>query len=314
MKRELLSKLSRASYAGLLLAWASGYLARHYWGFELSTHFKPQFMLGSLAYALLFKRLRLRSWQRAALCCAALNGLHVFTWYLPPGQPPAGARAGRPLKLLLSNLFFMNRQYESLFELVRAESPDVIVVQEVSPGWAAALEGLRDGYPYGTVISAEDAGGIGVLSRLPLLEVADAGIGVYNGPSLQVSLLFNGRPIHLLASHTPPPMSRSHLEARNRNLRALADRLRATPDPKILVGDLNCSMWSPYYADAFEGLGMVNARQGFGLLPTWPTWVPLLLTPLDHCLTSRDLRVRDIRTGPYIGSDHLPLIVELETE
>jgi endonuclease/exonuclease/phosphatase (EEP) superfamily protein YafD len=60
----------------------------------------------------------------------------------------------------------------------------------------------------------------------------------------------------------------------------------------------------------------VNVRDGFGLLPSWPTFLffKWLMLPLDHCLVSNDIRVADARTGEPIGSDHLPLIVEIELE
>ena len=97
---------------------------------------------------------------------------------------------------------------------------------------------------------------------------------------------------------------------------AAADCLRNLPGPKICVGDLNITPWSPYYRSFVEQTKLLNVREGFGLLPSWPTFVffKWLMIPLDHCLVSEDIRVADVKTGEPIGSDHLPLIVELELE
>jgi endonuclease/exonuclease/phosphatase (EEP) superfamily protein YafD len=55
---------------------------------------------------------------------------------------------------------------------------------------------------------------------------------------------------------------------------------------------------------------LVNSQRGYGLAATWPTR-PLTLVPLDHMLHSDSLTTvaRDI--GPDLGSDHLPLTVEV---
>ena len=57
--------------------------------------------------------------------------------------------------------------------------------------------------------------------------------------------------------------------------------------------------------------GLLNARRGHGLIPSWPTFLPFLMIPIDHCLVSPDASVVDIDSGPDIGSDHLPIFVKL---
>jgi endonuclease/exonuclease/phosphatase (EEP) superfamily protein YafD len=88
------------------------------------------------------------------------------------------------------------------------------------------------------------------------------------------------------------------------------------------MGDLNITMWSPYYRRFVSKTGLWNTRQGSGILPTWRpvkirfwrlpsalSW--LLALPIDHCLVSPAIAVPQIRPGPDVGSDHLPLIVDL---
>lgn len=79
-------------------------------------------------------------------------------------------------------------------------------------------------------------------------------------------------------------------------------------------GDLNVTMWSSNYSKLIADSGLANSRKGFGILATWPMFFPLLSIPLDHCLVSPGIGINACRSGPDIGSDHLPLIVELAFE
>jgi endonuclease/exonuclease/phosphatase (EEP) superfamily protein YafD len=110
--------------------------------------------------------------------------------------------------------------------------------------------------------------------------------------------------------HPSNAIGKAYVEERNRQLAAIADYVAKVKNP-LVVGDLNVTMWSPYYKPLTTKAELRNARAGFGVLPTWPTFSPLLSIPIDHCLVSRDIKVLNIRTGREVGSDHLPLITDL---
>jgi hypothetical protein len=59
---------------------------------------------------------------------------------------------------------------------------------------------------------------------------------------------------------------------------AAADCLRDLPGAKICVGDLNITSWSPYYRSFFERTKLVSVRKGFGLLPSWPTFLLFIMS------------------------------------
>lgn len=312
---SLLLKLPGALFLWLLAGWAASYFGTLHWRFEQASNFKPQYFFGSLAFAAVFAAMKRWRWMAAALCCASIGSASLIPWYLPKAGASAKMDSSKlgehRLRVLFSNVLFTNHRHDPLIDLIRAESPDLIFLQEVTPSLADALNGIRDAYPHGVIIPDEYAAGIAALSRLPLLKAEDAGIGHYMGPSLDVRLRIGERIVHILSTHTPPPRDAFHLRLRNENLNALAEQIRTLPPPKIVIGDLNVTMWSPYYQSFVETSGLVNAREGFGLLPSWPSDLWPLWIPIDHCLVSSDVQVINLRTGPNIGSDHLPLIVDL---
>jgi endonuclease/exonuclease/phosphatase (EEP) superfamily protein YafD len=312
---SLLLKLPGALFLWLLAGWAAGYFGTLHWRFEQASNFKPQYFFGSLAFAAVFAAMKRWRWMFAALCCASIVSASIIPWYLPKAGTSAKMDSSRPgdqrLRVLFSNVLFTNQRHEPLIDLIRAENPDLIFPQEITPSLAEALNGIREAYPHGVIKPGEHADGIAALSRLPLVKAEDAGIGEYMGPSLDVRLQLGDRLLHILSTHTPPPRDDFHLRQRNENLRVLTERIQTLSAPKIVIGDLNVTMWSPYYQSFIETSGLVNAREGFGLLPSWPSDSWPLRIPIDHCLVSSDVRVINLRTGPNIGSDHLPLIAEL---
>ncbi|MFA7237966.1 MAG: hypothetical protein WC058_13970, partial [Phycisphaeraceae bacterium] len=56
---------------------------------------------------------------------------------------------------------------------------------------------------------------------------------------------------------------------------------------------------------------LLNARQGFGIQASWPDNLRPLRIPIDHCLLRGLMDVLDCRVLRSVGSDHLPLRVDL---
>ena len=57
-------------------------------------------------------------------------------------------------------------------------------------------------------------------------------------------------------------------------------RLGGEQPSQVLVGDLNTSMWEFNYRSLEEKTGLRNARTGFGIVPTWPTFMPFEMIPI----------------------------------
>lgn len=279
---------------------------------ELTTHFKLQYFGAALLAALVFAAGRAWRWFGAACVAALISGSSLFGWYWPTAANPTELAGAPKLRLLLANVLYDNAQHQAVLELVQRENPDVIVFQEFTPAWEQGTKALRATYPHDLFEARNHPGGIAALSRLPLKSATEIDTGNYLGPTLQLEIPLAGQVLTLVTAHPPPPNGFG-FEARNLQLQRLAAHLKTLPGPKVLLGDLNTTVWSPYLKDFTRDSGLRNARGGFGLVPTWPTFWYLwpLQIGIDQCFVGSELQVLTLRTGSAIGSDHRPLVVDL---
>lgn len=236
----------------------------------------------------------------------AINAWAVLPWYFP-GNRKVDAKA--EITLLLSNVYTPNADKHGIVNLVLEKKPDVVILLEVNDAWMESLERIKRKYPYSIWKPRQDNFGIAVFSRLPLINPEIATIGSAGVPSIVCSVEKDGTRTALIATHTLPPVSGEYFSYRNGQLMQLAERAAAEKGNLIMAGDLNTSMWSACYAEFIEKCGLGNARKGFGPLPTWPSFLPLL--PLDHILCSKGTGVNNLEILANIGSDHLPILATM---
>lgn len=276
-------------------------------------------ILGIVLLPLCLVEPRRASLAIAALLIASVGVRFGDDWVsLPPVTPPDGASR---LEVVTWNLEAGSRSGSSTVAFLRANPADVIGLQELEPGTAAAIQadpGLVARYPYRALEPLEGVVGLGILSRYPLsaprfdLQPALQELTLELGDGRQVAVV-NTHPLHAdiaKAGRRGPPIGfdASQRDADLDTIRQRIDGRIAAGQPVILLGDLNTAASEPVFDRFVAGLREVHRAVGEG--PGW-TWRPIRLEFLgfgliriDHVVTSPDIESLGIATScPPIG-DH----------
>lgn len=237
----------------------------------------------------------------AALCLSLYNA------------PTATQSNGRPvLHCLQLNVLSNNKSYDKVANLVKKYNPDVIALQETNETWCLELESRLTNYPHRVLKPRSDNFGAAIFSKLPIKNGESVVYTQAGLPTIVAHIDFDGAPATVLSTHPLAPSSLQNYLYQNEQLANMADK-RATWDKTVvLLGDLNTNNWADKFNRFLDKSELRDSRQGIGIQPSWPQPLPLLLIPLDHCLISPDLAVLKRRTCHPVGSDHLPVYVELQ--
>jgi Uncharacterized protein conserved in bacteria len=281
---------------------------------ELTTHFRLQYVMVAIVCALLFTVLQAWKFVPIAVLCAVLNSVYLLPYlFKTPGVVPA-AKASPPatVRVLHANVLKSNRNYNAVFDLVNRSNADLIVLQEITEDWHAQIEPVANSSPYFKSVPGLEGSGMAIFSRVPFEDVQVLQLDSSTHLAIAVKLNLRGREVTLLSLHPPTPITASKFENRNQQFREAAKFLNSVEGTKILIGDLNTTMWSPYFTTLLHTSHLRDVRLGFGLKTSWPMPLPSFMRlPIDHCLVSADVEVKNVQIGASIGSDHRPLIVDL---
>jgi len=282
---------------------------------ELTTHFRLQYVLVAIVCALLFTVLQGWKFVPIAVLCAALNAVYLLPYLFKTPGVVLGAQASPPaaVRVLHANVLKNNRNYKAVLDLVNRSNADLVVLQEITEDWNGEIQSITKAYPYFESVPGLEGSGMAVFSRVPFEDVQVLHLDSSTHIAIAVKLNLQGRGVTLLSLHPPTPITASKFENRNQQLREAATFLNSVDGTKILIGDLNTTMWSPYFTTLLRASQLRDVRLGFGLKTSWPMPLPSFMRmPIDHCLVSADVEVKNVQIGAGIGSDHRPLIVDLD--
>lgn len=270
------------------------------WLLDLLCHWQNLFVVGLMCGLLLAF-----FWDKKWLITAILLPL---PWLTAAPQLPQHQQEqkGSDLQVVSFNLHAETRDIGRLAPWLAQIKPDIVVLLEVSPALAAQLPSLKQ-YPYQIVNADDSPFGIALLSKWPIQ--TSALVPDENGiNNIELEILWGKQLINVLAVHPMPPLSAGFHQSRNRQFQAMVQKFAAKGTPALMIGDLNATPWSSAFL-AFEHYGW---RRSTGLLPTWPAWGQGLIgIPIDHVIASPHWLRQTAAIGPDLGSDHLPIHVQL---
>jgi endonuclease/exonuclease/phosphatase (EEP) superfamily protein YafD len=284
-----------------LMATLMGALAPWFAPLELINHLRP-FLLGGAMVLLALAWLVGRRFMRSA--AVALTVANLGLALLPLTYGAADAAGRRPdLRVVTFNMWHKGARAQDTIRFLRESGADVIVLQEAGAAGAIAAA-LGDTYPHAVPCPA----GRCELRLLAKQAFSDSGRRARsdaNPPVVWGRFVREGFTYEVVGVHLAYPFDP---EGQDAHVEWLAGFLAQRRAALILAGDLNLTPFSWKLARLASSAGL---RRHGTLLMSFPAheWVPAVL--LDNVLSTTDFATVAIRTGPRLGSDHLPVIADL---
>src|SRR4030095_5882264 len=233
---------------------------------ELTTHFRLQYVLVAIICALLLTVFQAWKFVPIAILCGVLNALYLLPYLTNPRSAGLGrAQAATPaaVRVLHANVLKSNKDYNAVFDLVNRSNADLVVLQEITDDWQVQIQPIAKTYPHFKSVPGLEGAGMAVFSRIPFEDVQVLMLDSSTHVAIAAKVNLEGREVTFLSLHPPTPITASKFENRNQQFREAAKFLNSIKGTKILIGDLNTTMWSPYFRTLLRTTHLRDVRLGF---------------------------------------------------
>ena len=307
LPRRLLIAAVALAAIGLALGYVIAWIP--VWPCALLEHFRIQYVVLGGVVTAAAAILRVRGYLDVAAIATLLHALPVTADLCRTPQP--GPADGIALRVLLLNVHTETSGFDQVRQLIADEQPDIVGLVEVDQRWIDGVAPALTGYPGRIEAPRPDNFGVALYARGPVVGAAEQ-LGS-ELPSVVAEVTVQGARLRMILVHPPPPISAAALDAQYAEAAAVAAiaAKAARRGPTVILGDLNATPWSRPFVALAARSGLCDSRAGFGIQASFPAASAALRIPIDHLLASCAIGVRDRRIGRDVGSDHLPVIIDL---
>lgn len=280
-----------------------------WWPLDLVANFRPQFAAVLTTMGIFLILAARRRLGLGILVVGLVNAATVAPLFFAPAA--AGEPLGETLTVMSFNVNGLNDRYADVIEYIRSEQPDVVFLHEATFLWED--EFVASDLPYRVEPGRQEPLDFGTLALVPeTAEFRTYGFATTAPRAVEVVVEVGGVTVQLLGTHPLSPSTEERAGLRDAQLGFARDWSAESGGRRIVAGDLNATPWSLPFRRLLDGGALVNSQRGYGLELTFPTdSTPLVQVPIDHVLYSDGFTVVDRRLGPPLGSDHLPVVVDL---
>lgn len=348
---ELVSLIGWCGSLGALFVCGLGlsaFLAPDFWLTDNMSFFLRQYLSAGLAGCIggavgLAMRHRMGKfyktvWIAAVVALISLAGLTALRTLENTTAFSAPTKNRASLKVVSINIEHLFLGAPSLQEYLKQAEPDVLVLQETL--WPfQERRWKRKGLPVGGLETGAfpqyrhvgDLGDLVIYSKFPITKTVSKRVPGIRPPDanvyfeadreiLTLTLDTETGPLNLVALHPDSPRTKDRWQNKRDYFEAVDATLSGLkqdgPHPLIVIGDWNSAPWSARFQETLSSNDLLTAYPD-----GWPQttrffydyrlhWV--LGAPVDQVAVSRDVAITNVGLGPDIGSDHLPLEVDIE--
>jgi endonuclease/exonuclease/phosphatase (EEP) superfamily protein YafD len=280
-------------------------------------------VIPGIALAALALIVKARKTAAATMAALLVHAFAIVPEVYAGLSAPAGSSGASQFKLVTFNMAFRHTDAGRLRAFIEAEKPDVLVLQEVLGKGAKTVDAVKDLLPYRQHCMDEQVCDLALLSRHPIVSSdikratlvghdpnrtrfvrAELDIGAMTGK--------DGQTINVMTTHLAWPLPHERQETQ---FRQIAGIVTATDhESAILAGDFNSTPWSFAMKHFDKAMPLKRVTRAFHSWPTRQTIfglsLPVPILPIDHVIAGSRFETQSVRRGPYLGSDHYPVIVE----
>ncbi len=200
------------------------------------------------------------------------------------------------------NLRYDGRSRQAIIDDILAADPDFITLEEISVHNMMIFDALAEKYPTSLFCRFTGVGGVGVLSKFPLVEGGKNCVGEQGPAAIKVTT--PDGPVWTVALHLHWPYPYSQRE----QVSGIVNSLGFLDAPVVLGGDFNMVPWSDTMRRIEKATG--SKRAGRVLFTFRSKRMPLLRLPIDHVLVPSGRG--KIERRPMLGSDHFGVLLRFD--